>query len=40
MFDLAFDNIIKVGVVSHPSLLKTPDDLEVGRVLHTRLVLI
>jgi len=27
-FDLAFDNIIKVAVVSHPSLLKTPDDLE------------
>ncbi|KJA13717.1 hypothetical protein HYPSUDRAFT_49672 [Hypholoma sublateritium FD-334 SS-4] len=27
VFDLAFDNVIKVGVVSHPSLLKTPDDL-------------
>jgi len=28
MFDLAFENIIKVGVVSHPSLLQVPDDLE------------
>ncbi|KJA16438.1 hypothetical protein HYPSUDRAFT_47350, partial [Hypholoma sublateritium FD-334 SS-4] len=28
VFDLAFENVIKVGVVSHPSLLKTPDDLE------------
>jgi hypothetical protein len=28
-FDLAFENIIKVAVVSHPSLLKVPDDLEV-----------
>ncbi|KAF9485529.1 dienelactone hydrolase endo-1,3,1,4-beta-D-glucanase [Pholiota conissans] len=28
VFDLAFENIIKVGVVSHPSLLKVPDDLE------------
>jgi dienelactone hydrolase len=27
-FDLAFDNIIQVGVVSHPSLLKVPEDLE------------
>jgi dienelactone hydrolase len=27
-FDLAFDNIIKVSVVSHPSLLKVPEDLE------------
>ncbi|KAK7037582.1 hypothetical protein VNI00_011074 [Paramarasmius palmivorus] len=27
-FDLAFDNIIQVSVVSHPSLLKIPDDLE------------
>ncbi|KJA16584.1 hypothetical protein HYPSUDRAFT_91198 [Hypholoma sublateritium FD-334 SS-4] len=27
VFDLAFENIIKVGVVSHPSLFKTPDDL-------------
>ncbi|KAH7924311.1 alpha/beta-hydrolase [Leucogyrophana mollusca] len=28
VFDLAFENIIKVSVVAHPSLLKTPDDLE------------
>ncbi|KAF5346402.1 hypothetical protein D9758_012752 [Tetrapyrgos nigripes] len=27
-FDLAFDNVSKVTIVSHPSLLKTPDDLE------------
>lgn len=39
VFDLAFDNVIKVGVVSHPSLLKTPDDLEVHRVLYTRFAL-
>jgi len=26
-FDLAFDKIIKAAVVSHPSLLKVPDDL-------------
>jgi len=29
VFDLAFGNDIKVGVVSHPSLLKVPGDLEV-----------
>ncbi|KAG1743127.1 dienelactone hydrolase [Suillus lakei] len=27
-FDLAFDNIIQCAVVSHPSLLNLPDDLE------------
>jgi len=27
-FDLAFENLISVGVVSHPSLLKVPADLE------------
>jgi len=27
-FDLAFENVIKVAVVSHPSFLKVPDDLE------------
>ncbi|KAG2063789.1 alpha/beta-hydrolase [Suillus decipiens] len=27
-FDLAFENIIQCSVVSHPSLLKIPDDLE------------
>jgi len=27
-FDLAFENIIKVAVVSHPSFLKIPEDLE------------
>jgi len=27
-FDLAFDNVIKAGVVSHPSLLQVPADLE------------
>ena len=29
VFDLAFENIIKVAVVSHPSLLQVPVDLEV-----------
>jgi hypothetical protein len=29
-FDLAFDNVIKVAAVAHPSLLKVPEDLEVG----------
>ncbi|KAH7924310.1 dienelactone hydrolase [Leucogyrophana mollusca] len=28
VFDLAFENIIQVSVVAHPSLLKVPDDLE------------
>ncbi|KAF8815636.1 dienelactone hydrolase endo-1,3,1,4-beta-D-glucanase [Phlegmacium glaucopus] len=28
VFDLAFENIIKVAAVSHPSLLKVPEDLE------------
>jgi hypothetical protein len=28
VFDLAFDNVIHVAVVSHPSLLK-PEDLDV-----------
>jgi len=28
VFDLAFDGQIKASVVSHPSLLKNPDDLE------------
>jgi hypothetical protein len=27
-FDLAFDNIISVSIVSHPSLLQVPADLE------------
>ncbi|KAJ8090201.1 hypothetical protein PM082_018791 [Marasmius tenuissimus] len=27
-FDLAFENTIKVSAVSHPSLLKIPEDLE------------
>jgi hypothetical protein len=26
-FDLAFDRLIKVAVVAHPSLLKRPEDL-------------
>lgn len=30
VFDLAFENDIKVSVVSHPSLLKVPEDLEVS----------
>jgi len=30
-FDLAFDKVIKVAAVAHPSLLKVPEDLEVGR---------
>jgi len=29
-FDLAFDKVIKVAAVAHPSLLKVPEDLEVG----------
>jgi len=28
VFDLAFDNVIKVAAVSHPSLLQAPEDLE------------
>jgi len=28
VFDIAFENVIKVAVVSHPSLLKVPEDLE------------
>ncbi|KIJ55481.1 hypothetical protein M422DRAFT_24055 [Sphaerobolus stellatus SS14] len=28
VFDLSFENVIKAGAVSHPSLLKVPDDLE------------
>ncbi|KAI3614062.1 dienelactone hydrolase endo--beta-d-glucanase [Moniliophthora roreri] len=28
VFDLAFENIIKAGATSHPSLLQVPDDLE------------
>ncbi|KAF8677884.1 hypothetical protein AX14_004748 [Amanita brunnescens Koide BX004] len=28
VFDLAFDHVIEVGIVSHPSLLKNPEDLE------------
>lgn len=33
VFDLAFENIIKVSVVSHPSLLEKPADLEVRVVM-------
>ena len=33
-FDLAFENVIKVAVVSHPSLLQVPADLEV-RSIHS-----
>lgn len=29
VFDLAFDHVIDVAIVSHPSLLKSPQDLEV-----------
>jgi dienelactone hydrolase len=29
VFNVAFDNVISAAVVSHPSLLKFPDDLEV-----------
>jgi hypothetical protein len=28
-FDLAFENIIQVGVVAHPSLINVPQDFEV-----------
>jgi len=28
VFDLAFDGVIKAAVVSHPSLIQVPDDLE------------
>ena len=38
VFDLAFENIIKVAVVSHPSLLKIPADLEVGAHLYFLLI--
>ncbi|KAJ6475996.1 dienelactone hydrolase endo-1,3,1,4-beta-D-glucanase [Mycena vitilis] len=27
-FDLAFDRVIKVAIIAHPGLLKTPEDLE------------
>ncbi|KAH7890858.1 hypothetical protein F5I97DRAFT_1798743, partial [Phlebopus sp. FC_14] len=27
-FDLAFDDVIKVAVIAHPSLLKVPEDFE------------
>jgi hypothetical protein len=33
VFDLAFENVSHVAVVSHPSLLKIPDDLEVSSTL-------
>ena len=39
LFDLAFENVIKVSVVSHPSLLKVPDDLEVRSVLFSSISL-
>lgn len=29
VFDLAFDNVIKVAAAAHPSLLKVPEHLEV-----------
>ncbi|KAI9573852.1 dienelactone hydrolase [Boletus coccyginus] len=29
-FDLAFDKVIKVAAIAHPSLLKVPEDLETG----------
>lgn len=29
VFNLAFDNVIQVAAISHPSFLKVPDDLEV-----------
>lgn len=32
-FDIAYDKVIKVAVVAHPSLLKIPEDLEVGVLL-------
>ena len=31
VFDLAFENIIKVAVVSHPALLEVPDDFKASR---------
>ena len=34
VFDLAFENVNHVAVVSHPSLLKIPDDLEVSPAYH------
>ncbi|KAJ7676701.1 Alpha/Beta hydrolase protein [Mycena polygramma] len=30
-FDLAFDRVIKVAIIAHPGLLKTPEDLETYR---------
>ena len=38
-FDLAFDNIIKVAAVSHPSLLSVPKDLEVRAVIFKKIFL-
>jgi hypothetical protein len=35
-FDLAFENVIQCSVVSHPSLLKVPDDLEVIHIVRRR----
>lgn len=32
-FDLAFDHVVKAVIVAHPSLLTSPADLEVSRVL-------
>lgn len=29
VFDLAFDNVIKVAAVAHPSLIQVPEDIEV-----------
>ena len=31
-FDLAFDNIIKAAVITHPSLIEAPKDLEVSGI--------
>jgi len=33
VFDLAFESVIQVSVVAHPSLLKIPDDLEKYRTM-------
>lgn len=33
VFDLAFENVIKVAAVSHPSLLQGATDLEVWNIL-------
>jgi hypothetical protein len=39
VFDLAFEDVIYVAVIAHPSLLKIPDDLEVRLRLSSSAIL-